>query len=68
MEITQDAAKKLAEDVYDPAFGARPMKRIINLILGDLIGKAILEGDIKEGDKIKIVPGAGKEHYSWSKI
>ena len=39
------------------------MKRIINLTLGDLIGKAILEGEIKEGDKIKIVPGAAKEEY-----
>lgn len=68
LEITDDAAKKLAEDGYDPAFGARPMKRIINLILGDLIGKAILTGEIKEGDRIKIVPGKGKEEYSWTKI
>jgi len=68
LEITLDAAKKLAEDGYDPAFGARPMKRIINLILGDLIGKAILEGEIKEGDKIKIIPGKGKEEYSWQKV
>jgi len=68
LEITDEAAKKLAEDGYDPAFGARPMKRIINLILGDLLGKAILNGEIKESDRIKIVPGEGKEQYSWDKI
>ncbi len=66
--VTDDAAKKLAKDGYEPAFGARPMKRIINLILGDLIGKAILKGDIKGGDKIKIVPGKGKEEYHWEKV
>ena len=68
LEVTETAAKKLAEDGYDPAFGARPMKRIINLILGDLLGRAILSGELKEGDKIKIVPGKGKEEYNWEKI
>lgn len=68
LEVTDEAAQKLAVDGYDPAFGARPMKRIINLVLGDLIGKAILTDDIKEGDKIKIIPAKGKEDYSWQKI
>ena len=67
LKITPEAVEKLAEDGYDPAFGARPMRRIIDLILGDLIGKAILKEEIKEGDKIKIVPGEAKEEYNWEK-
>lgn len=59
----ESVAVKLSEDGYDPAFGARPMKRIINLILGDLVGKAILEGRVSEGDSIKIFAGKGKEEF-----
>ncbi len=65
LEVTDEAALKLAQDGYEPAFGARPMKRIINLILGDLLGRAILSGKLKEGDRIKIVPGTKKDEYEW---
>ena len=44
------------------------MKRIINLIIGDVIGKAILEKEIKEGDRIKIVPGEKKEEFHLEKV
>jgi ATP-dependent Clp protease ATP-binding subunit ClpC len=67
LEVTDEAARKLAEDGYDPAFGARPMRRIIDIVLGDLIGKAILSNEINPGDKIKINPGEGKEVFTWSK-
>lgn len=68
LQVTQNTAEKLAVDGYVPEFGARPMRRIINLILGDLIGRAILAGDIKEGDKIRIIPGEKKEEYGWQKV
>ena len=63
LEISDEIGKKLAEDGYDPAFGARPMRRIVDLTLGDLVGKALLSGEIKEGNKIKILPGVGKNEY-----
>ena len=68
LQVTQEAAQKLSEDGYKPEFGARPMRRIIDLILGDMIGKAVLTGEIKEGDRIKIVPGKAKEEYHWEKV
>lgn len=68
LEVTKELASKVVEEGVDPAFGARPMRRIIDLVLGDLIGRALLSGEIKDGDKIKIVPGVGKEEYSWSKV
>jgi ATP-dependent Clp protease ATP-binding subunit ClpC len=68
LQVTSEAAKKLAEDGFDPAFGARPMRRIIDLILGDLIGKAMLSGEINAGDTIKIIPGTTENQFSLEKI
>lgn len=68
LEITKDAIKKVAEDGYDPAFGARPMERVINLVIGDILGKALLSGEVKEGDTLRIVPQSGKENYSLETI
>ncbi|KKQ43251.1 MAG: hypothetical protein US60_C0005G0011 [Microgenomates group bacterium GW2011_GWC1_37_8] len=68
LQASDETAVKVAQDGYEPEFGARPMKRIINLILGDLIGKALLSGAIKEGDKIKITPGQKKEEFFLEKL
>jgi len=68
LTINEDTAAKLAEDGYDPAFGARPMRRIVDLNFGDLIGKALLSGEIQDGDKVKIVPGVPKLEYKLEKV
>jgi ATP-dependent Clp protease ATP-binding subunit ClpC len=68
LRTTPETAEKLAEDGYNPAFGARPMRRIVDLVIGDLIGKAILSGEIKEGDRIEILASEGKEEFNWQKI
>lgn len=68
LEIDSRTIEKLAEDGYDPAFGARPMRRIVNLILGDLLGRAILKEEIKEGDRIKVLAGEAKEEFRIEKI
>lgn len=64
LNITDAMCAKLAEDGYDPAFGARPMSRIVNLTLGDIVGKAILNDTISSGDIIELVPEEGVENYS----
>jgi ATP-dependent Clp protease ATP-binding subunit ClpC len=68
MEYPEDTIKKLAQDGYNPSFGARPMRRIIDLVLGDLLGRAILSGEIKEGDSIRLLPLQGKGEFEWNKI
>lgn len=67
-EVTDEVAEKLAKDGYNPTQGARPMKRIIEIILGDLLGRAILAGELKSGDRIEIVPGHQKDEYSLRKL
>jgi ATP-dependent Clp protease ATP-binding subunit ClpC len=68
LKITEDLCQKLAQQGFDPALGARPMRRIIDLTLGDLAGRAILKGEIGKGDTIVIVPGEGKDEYKIEKL
>ncbi len=50
-----DAAKEwLAEKGYDPAFGARPLKRVIQRWVQDPLAEMILAGKVKDGDVVKI--------------
>lgn len=54
LAFTKAAKKLLAEQGYDPQFGARPLKRTIqNLVLNDLAMK-IVDGTLEEGDKITV--------------
>ena len=50
-----DAAKDwLAEKGYDPVYGARPLKRVIQRYLQNPLALQILEGGIKDGDKVPV--------------
>jgi ATP-dependent Clp protease ATP-binding subunit ClpB len=52
--VTDAAAHLLATEGYDPAYGARPLKRVIQRELVDRISRAILEGAVAEGDEITV--------------
>ncbi len=54
LEVTPAAMAKLAADGYDPAFGARPLKRLIQKQIGDRLAMAILEGKVAEGDTVAL--------------
>lgn len=68
IEAAEAFYNKLASDGYEPAFGARPMRRLVNINLGDMISKGILAGNVKEGDKIELLPGTKKEEFGYKKI
>jgi len=68
LEVTDEACKKLAKDGYEPAFGARPMRRIVNISIGNVISQGIIDSNIVDGEKIKLVPGSAKEEFSVEKI
>jgi len=54
-----DAAKEwLAEEGYDPVFGARPLKRVIQRALQDQLAEMILAGDVLDGSVIEVSAGA----------
>jgi len=54
LKLTEAAENKIAELGYDPDFGARPLKRIIQKQIQNKLAVELLEGNIKEGDKITI--------------
>jgi len=54
LEVTDQARAALAREGFDPAFGARPLKRVIQRELGDRLAVALLEGRYLEGDTITV--------------
>jgi ATP-dependent Clp protease ATP-binding subunit ClpB len=54
LEITDRAKALIADKGYDPVYGARPLKRTIQRLIQDPLAVKILEGEFKEGDRIKI--------------
>ena len=52
--LTQAAKNQLASDGYDPAFGARPLKRVMQRTLQDPLALAILQGQFSEGDTVHV--------------
>jgi ATP-dependent Clp protease ATP-binding subunit ClpB len=54
MEIDTRAKNELARRGYDPAWGARPLKRIIQKDVQDPLARLILEGAIKDGDRVTV--------------
>jgi ATP-dependent Clp protease ATP-binding subunit ClpB len=59
LTVTEAALEALAKEGYDPAFGARPLKRVIQREIGDRAAVLILEGKVHEGGSI-IVDVAGE--------
>jgi len=54
-----DVAKTwLADEGYDPVFGARPLKRVIQRALQDPLAELLLSGDVKDGDTVAVSAGA----------
>jgi len=58
LELDEGAKKWLAEEGYDPVFGARPLKRVIQRALQDPLAEMILAGDVLDGDLIPVSAGA----------
>jgi ATP-dependent Clp protease ATP-binding subunit ClpB len=54
ISLTSKAKKHLAQEGYDPVYGARPLKRFIQRHLETLLAKAIIAGEIQEGAKVTV--------------
>ncbi|MBW7904284.1 MAG: ATP-dependent chaperone ClpB [Phycisphaerae bacterium] len=60
LELTDAAKDQLARDGYDPVYGARPLKRLIQQQIENPLAKRILAGEIGPGDRVRVEPhGAG---------
>lgn len=54
LDVTDAARKQIADEGYDPVYGARPLKRVIQQRLQNELANAILGGDFEEGEKITV--------------
>ncbi len=54
IELTDAAKVYLAEEGYDPAYGARPLKRVIQRQVQDPLALGLLRGDFGEGDRVRV--------------
>ncbi|WP_299601729.1 ATP-dependent chaperone ClpB [uncultured Tateyamaria sp.] len=56
--LDEGARTWLADEGYDPVFGARPLKRVIQSALQNPLAEMLLAGDIKDGDTIEVTAGS----------
>ncbi|RYH29885.1 MAG: ATP-dependent chaperone ClpB, partial [Alcaligenaceae bacterium] len=54
LQLDDGARDWLAEKGWDPAYGARPLKRVIQRNVQDPLAEMILAGDVKDGDRVEI--------------
>ncbi len=64
IELDDEAKKYIVDKGYDEKYGARPLRRTIQNELEDNIAEKILEGKIKEGNKVKVTVKDGKLDFS----
>ncbi len=55
LAVSDDALDLLAERGYDPVYGARPLKRVLQKDLAEPIATAILQGRNSDGDSVKVM-------------
>ncbi|HEX2578227.1 MAG TPA: AAA family ATPase, partial [Aquihabitans sp.] len=59
--VLPEAEQALAREGFDPAFGARPLKRVIQREIGDRLALLLLEGDVSDGDAVTVGVGPDGE-------
>jgi ATP-dependent Clp protease ATP-binding subunit ClpB len=61
LEVTDAARGWLAEHGYDPIYGARPLRRLVQSAIGDRLAKALLAGEVRDGDTVRVDVAENKE-------
>ncbi|MEL6688398.1 MAG: AAA family ATPase, partial [Pseudomonadota bacterium] len=64
IELTDAARTHLGQDGYDPSYGARPLKRVIQKQVQDELARELLAGRIKDGETVKVDAAGGKVRVS----
>ena len=68
LQIDAAALHWMGERGYDPVYGARPLKRVIQKELVDPIAKRLLAGEIKDGEVVAVTAGAGGLEFGRAKV
>jgi len=54
LDLDQDARAWLVDHGFDPVYGARPLRRLVQTAVGDKLAMAILDGTVRDGDTVQI--------------
>jgi ATP-dependent Clp protease ATP-binding subunit ClpB len=54
LDVTPAAREWLAVSGYDPLYGARPLRRLVQTSIGDPLARALIAGDVKDGSSVKV--------------
>ena len=65
LTLTNDARDLLAIKGFDPAYGARPMRRAVERFLEDPLAESLLRGDVKPGDSVNVVKKSDAEELDF---
>lgn len=65
LDVTDSAREWLANTGYDPAYGARPLRRLVQTEVGDQLARMLLTGKVHDGDTV-LVDQTGGEHLELS--
>ena len=57
LRVTEEARKWLAAEGYDPAYGARPLRRLVQKEIGDRLAMALLAGEVRDGETVVVDKG-----------
>jgi ATP-dependent Clp protease ATP-binding subunit ClpB len=60
LELTEDAYTLLANEGYDPTFGARPLKRLLQRELENPLATKLLSGEVRDGDTVRVAVTDGE--------
>ncbi|MEI2776239.1 MAG: ATP-dependent chaperone ClpB [Tetrasphaera sp.] len=66
LEVTDAAKEWLAMTGYDPAYGARPLRRLVQREIGDRLAKAVLGGKVRDGDTVTVDKAADADELTVS--
>jgi ATP-dependent Clp protease ATP-binding subunit ClpB len=64
LEVTAAGKEWLAANGYDPIYGARPLRRLVQSAIGDQLARALLSGAVRDGDRVLVDLSDGKDGLS----
>lgn len=68
LKLDKAARELLIEQGYDPKYGARPMRRAVERYMEDPLAEALLRGDVKEGDNVKVSRRKGSDELTFKPL
>src|SRR5690606_8619227 len=63
LDLDDEAIQWLADKGYDPAYGARPLKRVMQKELQDPLAEKILLGEVRDGARVKVTAGSDRLNF-----